>query len=317
MAPQSLLLINNNGVFSDATAALAPGLMNVGMVTDSRFADMDGDSDLDLVVVGEWMPLTIFYNSGGSFKSTQGQFSGAEGWWYSVEVDDLDGDGDLDIVAGNLGLNSKYHASEEEPFHVYMNDFDGSGTLDIVLAMHQDKALYPVRGRQCSSEQMPFIKDKFPTFHDFANATVTNIFSPETLGDAYHLQVHELRSCVFLNTGNGTFEKRPLPMRAQASPINDILIADLNGDGRKDIIVAGNNYDTEVETVRYDAGTGVVLLQEKDGGFRALSPAESGLHLPGNVKDLAWITLNGQRCVVASNNGAPPSVFAMAQKPEP
>ena len=313
LSPQSYLLLNNGGTFTDATSSRAPELMSIGMVTDARFADVDADRDLDLVLVGEWMPVTILENNGGAFKNITASttLKGSEGWWYSVEVDDLDGDGDPDIVAGNLGLNSKYHASEEEPFHVYMNDFDQSGTYDIVLAMHQDKMLLPVRGRQCSSEQMPFIKDKFPTYHDFANATVEKIYTPQALNDAFHRVAHELRSCVFVNGGKGVYAKQPLPMRAQAAPVNDILVADVDGDGRKDLIVAGNNYDTEVETVRYDAGTGLVLLQRSDGSFKALSPVESGIHLPGNVKDLALLKMNGNACVVATNNGAAPTLFRL------
>jgi enediyne biosynthesis protein E4 len=310
MSPSSYLLRNDGGVFTDITAASAPALMALGMVTDARFADTDNDSDKDLVVVGEWMPVTILENRSGKFENITSTTSmdSTNGWWYSVELDDLDGDGDLDIVAGNLGLNSKYHASKEEPFHVFLNDFDQSGTYDIVLALHQDKALFPVRGRQCTSEQMPFIKEKFPTFHDFATATVPAIYSQEALDDAFHREAYELRSCVFLNDGGGRFRKMPLPMRAQASPINDILVGDMDGDGRKDLIVAGNNYDTEVETVRYDAGTGLLLTQQKDGSFRAMPPNESGLRLTGNVKDLAWITLNGERCIIAAANGEAPMV---------
>ena len=311
MSPSSYLLRNDGGVFTDITAATAPALMALGMVTDARFADTDNDGDKDLVVVGEWMPVTILENRSGKFENITSTttMDSTNGWWYSVEVDDLDGDGDLDIVAGNLGLNSKYHASKEEPFHVFLNDFDQSGTYDIVLAMHQDKALFPVRGRQCTSEQMPFIKEKFPTFHEFANATIPAIYSQEALDDAFHREAYELRSCVFLNDGGGRFRKMPLPMRAQASPINDILVGDMDGDDRKDLIVAGNNYDTEVETVRYDAGSGLVLTQQQDGSFRAMSPKESGLQLTGNVKDLTWITLYGERCILATANGDPPVLY--------
>lgn len=319
LSPRSYLLLNDGGVFSDATGTNAPELMSIGMVTDARFADIDKDNDADLIVVGEWMPVTVLENTDGRFKNITANttLKGTEGWWYSVEVDDIDGDGDADIVAGNLGLNSKYHASPDEPFHVYMSDFDQSGTYDIVLALHQDNMLLPVRGRQCSSEQMPFIKEKFPTYRDFATASVEKIYTPEALGDAFHRVAYELRSCLFLNEGPGAFTKQPLPMRAQSAPVNDILVADMNGDGKKDLVVAGNNHDTEVETVRYDAGAGCVLLQGDKMQFKNMLPVHSGLHLAGNVKDLAWVTINGIRCIVATNNNAQPTVHALqARKPD-
>ena len=303
-SPRSFLLNNNNGVFTDVTQQTSPDLMGPGMVTDVEFSDMDEDGDLDLVMVGEWMPISIFNNENGTFQNTNtfSNLSHSNGWWYSLEIGDFNNDGKKDIAAGNLGKNTKYHASLEEPLHVYWSDFDQNGVFDIVLAMHQDNSVYPVRGRECTSGQMPFVKQKYPTFEGFAEATLEQVYEQQNLDNALHLVAYELQSSVFINSGSGNFEKITMPSRCQMAPINDIIAKDMNGDKILDLIVAGNNYDTEVETVRYDGGTGLVLIGDGTGNFKSMPVSESGFYANGNCKDLELIDMGGASTILVANN---------------
>ncbi|MFT4524961.1 MAG: hypothetical protein ACI85F_001113 [Bacteroidia bacterium] len=302
--PKSHLLINNDGKFTDETSTRAPQLVKLGMVTDAEFLDLDKDGDLDLIAVGEWMNPKVFENRGGTFKDQSDLWGtdGLIGWWNSIDYGDFDNDGDIDLVAGNLGWNSKFHGSPNHPFQVYLADFDDNGKPDIVLAKDQGNVIYPVRGRECSSEQMPFIKEKFPDFDGFAKASLFEIYDQNKLANSIQYSATQMRSSVLLNEG-GTFKKVDLPERAQISPIQDIIVKDLNEDGNLDLIVAGNMHGTEVETVRQDAGDGLLLLGNGDGTFNATPGHQSGLHASGDVKDLLLVeTKNGEVLFVARNN---------------
>ena len=181
------------------------------------------------------------------------------GWWNALAVGDFDKDGDIDFVAGNNGLNYKYKASKKEPFHIYGHDFDDNGQIDIVLGYFNQGICYPVRGRECSSQQMPFIKDKFPTYKAFASADLNDVYG-DKLKDAHHLMVTDFASCFVKNNGGGQFSTEPLPREAQFSSINGMVVDDFNKDGNLDILAAGNLFVSEVETPRNDAGKGVYLL---------------------------------------------------------
>lgn len=302
---QSFLLENSGGSFFNITEARAAHLQRPGMITDAEFVDIDADGDLDLVTVGEWMGVQVHLNSGGGFSEASAQWGlkGTEGWWYSVACEDIDSDGDMDIVAGNIGWNSKFHGTPEHPTHIYFNDFDGNGTFDIVLAKEKDHKLLPVRGRECSSEQVPDIKSRFQNYDQFAHASLEDIYTAQKLNDGLHLQAVNMKSSVFLNDG-GKFVQKPLPNIAQAAPINGVIVQDINNDGHKDLIVAGNMFGAEVETIRYDGGTGLVLLGDGTGNFEAMSIPESGFFANGNVKDICWVkTPDGPILFVGTNNG--------------
>ncbi len=297
-SPRSYLLINEGGRFVDKTSENAKELMQGGMITRSLFSDFDGDKDDDLIVIGEWMSPTIYVNNGGKFarKESTGDMSTKYGLWFGLEEMDVDGDGDMDYLVGNIGLNNKYKASDSKPFWLYANDFDDNGNYDIVLANYSGDQLVPLRGRECSSEQVPDVKEKFPTFDGFAKASLDQIYD---LNSAQNLKATDLRSGIFINNG-GTFKFKPFEPKVQISPLNDFVVADINKDGNPDILAGGNLYGTEVETTRFDAGIGVTLLGDGKGGFILMDARESGFFINKDVKDLELI--DGNTIIVGNNN---------------
>ena len=301
----SQLLLNEGDRFRDVTRERASHLLDIGMVTDALWTDLDQDQDQDLVLVGEWMPITLLKNDEG--KLSPMQTTGLEqthGWWYSIAGEDFDRDGDIDFVAGNLGLNYKYRASPEEPFQVYAHDFDRNESLDIVLGYFNDGELYPLRGRQCSSEQIPALKERFPSYASFAKSSLRDIYGSESLDAAYHAEVYTFASAYIENLGPGEFQVRPLPPTAQFSAVNDFVIDDFNGDGNQDVLLAGNMYQSEVETARNDASLGLLLEGSGAGTFKVIPTAESGFLTPGDVKSLARINTANQKALVLVGNNA-------------
>ena len=303
----SYLLRNDGGKFTDVTDQLAPEFRGLGMVTDAVWTDFDKDGLVDLFVVGEWMSVTCFKNDGKKFSNITDQtgLGNKKGWWSSLIAADIDKDGDQDFIAGNIGVNNKFGPSEEKPLYVYCNDFDDNGSLDIVLSKKYKGNKVPVRGKECSTAQMPFISQKFPTYQSFAESSLSDIYGEEKLHDALHYSVNYFKSAFIENKGNGQFEFHDLPIEAQLAPINAILAQDFNNDGNLDLVVAGNYYQTEVETPQYDAGKGLVLIGNGDGTFNAsLQIKNNGLILPFDVKDLGLISIQNQvpGIIVANNN---------------
>ncbi|MCH4553894.1 VCBS repeat-containing protein [Aestuariibaculum lutulentum] len=304
---RSYLLRNDSkeGVlhFVDATKTVAPDLYKPGLVTDVKWFDMDKDGWKDLIVVGEWMPISIFRNDGGKLISKTKEYGleNSVGWWYSVDVDDFDNDGDWDVVAGNLGRNYKYQASNIETFDVYASDFDKNNNLDIVLGYYSDGIQYPVRGRECSSQQIPGITRKFKNYDAFSKATIEDVYTKDKLEDALHYQAKTFATTYFENL-EGSFIPKALPMEAQISAINGIISEDFNGDGKLDLVLAGNLFTSEVETPRNDAGQGVFLIGDGKGNFKAQAPYESGLSLGGDVKGLALLNGKGQKLIISASN---------------
>lgn len=301
-AARSYMLINNKGNFVDQTKEISPALSEIGMVNSAAWVDLNGDSSAELVVVGEWMPITIFGYNNGKLKDVSDNFGlkNTEGWWNKVIADDIDGDGDMDLILGNLGENYKFKASVEKPFQVFAKDFDGSGTNDIFLARYYKETMVPVRGRECSSQQMPGIAQKFPTYLSFAESDLRNILGNE-IENAIHRDAHLFSSVMLINE-SGTFQIRRLPVEAQFSTVNSIIVEDFDKDGQKDILLSGNKFDVEVETTAADASPGVFLKGTGDLNFRSLKPFESGFFVPFNVKDMQLIKVNGERTVIVSVN---------------
>jgi len=305
-SPRSYLLENKNGIFTDVTESNSNNISSIGMVTDAVWINNSEEGYPDLILVGEWMPITYFNNDNGVLKNVDYPgFKESAGWWNCIEAADFDADGDLDLIAGNLGTNSKYAASIKEPMQVYCDDFDKSGNLDIVLAQFFEGNCYPVRGRECSSEQMPFISQKFPSYTVFAEASLSDIFGSESLSHSKVLKAHLLESVYIENLGDD-FRITPLPNMAQLSPIQDVVVRDINMDGHLDAILVGNSYSPEVETGRYDAGTGLVLQGNGKGHFIALNSSKTGLFTPFDARKTSFIQLPSEKSVllVANNNGA-------------
>lgn len=297
--------VSNPGevVFRDVTEERVPFLLNSGMVTDAVWSDYNSDGLTDLVVVGEWMPLTFLKNTGKAFihDAEQTDLENSTGWWFSIAQGDFDEDGDLDYVAGNLGLNYKYQANEKETFDIYYNDFDNSGKNDIVLSYFNGGKKYPLRGRECSSQQMPGIKKKFENYASFSVATLEDVYTEKALENALHYSVSSFAS-VFVENDGGKMKLRPLPVEAQISSIQAMVIKDVNADGHLDVVIGGNLYASEVETPRSDAGIGTVLLGTGDGSFKALLARESGLFIPGDVKDMTSFSGDGREYLIVTKN---------------
>jgi len=311
-APASSYLFHNDkGTFSDVSASAAPDLENIGLVTDANWVDIDNDGDQDLCIVGEWMQPTFLINTDGRFERMNlDSLNHLSGWYYAVSSADIDMDGDQDILLGNLGENYKYKANAEEPFEVYYGDFDDNGSDDLVLGYHNFGALYPVRGRECSSQQMPDIKKIAPTYHDFGSASLFDIYGVEKLNQALHLSAYNFKSGILRNDGSGQFEFVPFPDLAQLSSVNAFMNKDLDGDGQDEIIIAGNLYTSEIETPRADAGYGLVLKNNSEGTtFSVMNADNSGLFLPGDVKSLNFIKMNNAEGLVAGNNDGPVSIY--------
>ncbi len=265
----SYLLVNEGGFLVDKSDELAADLHQIGMINDVKWIDINQDQLPDLVMVGEWTSIIVLENTGEAFRrASYPDLDRQKGWWFSLETADFDSDGDHDLVVGNLGLNYKYKATNEEPFEVYYYDFDNNGSKDVVLTYYNFGIQYPLRGRECSSQQVPAIKQEFSNYDLFASSDVSEVYGDSKLEKALHLEANTFASVYIENLGEGKYRVSPLPMVAQISSINDFILDDFNGDSKVDILAAGNLYDAEVETTRADAGYGLLLLGDGFGGFR-------------------------------------------------
>ncbi len=295
--------------YADVTDKILPDLNPIGMVTDAISVDLNNDQKHDLILVGEWMSLRLFQNTGKGFMevTADANLLNSTGWWNTIKAADFDKDGDLDLIAGNLGLNYKYKASPQQPFNIFGDDFDRTGTFDIVLGYYEGETLYPLRGRECSSSQMPFIKEKFPTYEAFGKASLEEVYGIENLSKAVSYSSQTFATIYFENNGDGTYTPRPLVNDAQISSVNDIVIEDIDEDGNLDLILAGNLYGSEVETPRNDAGWGLFMRGDGNGDFFPIPMNESGLLIPGEVRHIRKLHLTDDKelLVFARNNEQP------------
>ena len=302
---RSYLLRNDGGRFTDVTQQMLPSLADPGgMVTDARWSDLNGDGDPDLIVAGEWMPIRVFLNRDGAFEEqTESIDAPSRGWWYSLQAADLDGDGDEDLVAGNLGLNHTYTASPESPFGVVAADLTGNRTTDIILTKTLEGTEYPLYGLAKLGRDIYTVGIRYGSFAEFAEQSVEQVAGREAMEQALHYHTDTFASVWLENDGQGAFTMHRLPNLAQIAPVMDIVVEDADGDGHPDLIIAGNLYQSEPTAPRADAGKGLWLRGDGQGGFTPVSPTRSGLLAPGDVKELSLIrTAGGPILLVGSEN---------------
>ena len=306
LTPTSRLLINEGGTFTEAAADIAGGCTEKGLVTSAIWSDYDQDGWTDLILTLEWGPVAFFKNKDGKLVDATGD-SGVDqntGWWHGIAAGDLDADGDIDYVVTNQGNNTKYHTSPDHPHRLYYKDFDNSGTLDLVEAEFEGDTEYPVRGRSCSSRCMPFIADKFETFHDFSKASLDDIYETAEQPTPYH-EVTMLETVVLWNDGEGFFEAKPLGYLAQSSPAYGVEIADFDGDSHQDIMLTNNFFGSQPETGYMDGGLSLLIKGNGDGTFEEVWPNRSGISLSGDSNGLAIADFDGDGdldAMVAVNN---------------
>jgi hypothetical protein len=313
VSPQSRLLVNHKGKFVDGTAKLAPDLSKTGMVTGAVWSDCDNDGWLDLLVTHEWGPVKWFRNETGKLRdeTTAAGLANYLGWWNGIASGDVDNDGDIDYVATNFGLNTKYHI----PAILHYGDLDGSGKMRLAEAEFENGICYPIRGKSCSTSAMPALKKRFPSFEKFALASLEEIYTKPRVESSLRLEANTLESGAFLNQGSGKFKFSPLPRLAQIAPSFGAVVSEFTGDGILDIILAQNFFSPQIETGRMDGGLGLLLKGKGDGTFETVSPADSGLYVPGDAASLTRSDLNddGRQDIVFGINDAPVAAFRMSR----
>jgi len=304
---ESRFLLNYKTGFEDKTAELSPEIGEYGMITDAISDDIDGDGDDDLIIVGESMaPTALIYREGKLVK--QNIFSDGmvhSGWYWTIVKADFDGDGDQDLLLGNLGENNKFHPSNENKLIMFAGDIDSNGDHDILLTKQSESQWVPVRGKECSTEEMPFISDKFESYSKYALAAVDQIYTPAQLEGVVKSEVNDFAHYYLENQGDGKFKAHKLPPLCQLAPIKAFAIDDVNEDGHLDFFYGGNHYPVEPETVRYDAGCLGLCLGDGKGGFKALGQNHLGVKAGKDIRDLAIIEIGNTKYVLIANNNGP------------
>lgn len=305
--PVNGYILNNdgNGIFMDVTRQIAPDLLNIGMITDAAWADIDNDNDKDIIITGEYMPLTIIINEQGRFVNRTKEYGldKTNGWWNTLVVDDLDGDGDLDFIAGNHGLNSMFKGSVLEPVQMYVNDFDLNGSVDHLVCVYKNGVSYPLVLKHDLVAQLPGLNHKYMNYKNFINQTIDSIFTHDQMGNALILNAYQLQTSIAINNGNGTFTVQPLPIEAQMSPVYAISVDDYDRDGIRDIVLGGNLYNVKPEVGRYDASYGTFLKGFKNLIYKSIPAKQSGFRIEGEARDMMTIhTIEGKKLMVARNN---------------
>jgi hypothetical protein len=304
LPPSSVLLQNDGGGnFTDVTKKIAPDLEKFGMVTDAQWADIDGDGEKELIVAGDWMPITFFKFSKNALHKT-GEIPHSGGWWNCIKISDINGDGKLDIIGGNFGLNSNIKADQNHPAKLYVSDFDKNGQSECIPVYFKvDGKAYPYYLKDEIEQQIPSMKKSLLHYEDYAGKPIEKVFSKDQLEKATVLTVEQTRSTVYLNDGKGNFTVKELPVMAQITPMFGIVVMDINGDGKDDLFMGGNFYGLKPQTGRLDAGYGTSLINNGKGEFTYLGVKETGLFVNGETRDMQTIkTSKGKTSLIVSMN---------------
>ena len=322
--PVSSIILRNDSKdgkvkFTDVTAEVAPALKNIGMVCDALFTDFDNDGWPDLILAGEWMPVTFLKNQHGKYVNVTSNSGVSDkfGWWNSVVAGDFRHIGRMDYIVGNTGQNTLFQPSDQYPVYITAKNFDNSGFSAIpslyLIDQNGEKKEFPVQGRDDILKQMISLKKKFTNYKSYATATMDEVLSPEQRQGALRLKANTLKSCYLRNDGNGKFTLIPLPVEAQVSVLNGMQTGDFDGDGNLDVVINGNDYGTDVSIGRYDALNGLMLKGDGKGNFRALSILQSGIYVPGNGKALVKMrSKGGDLLFAASQNKDSLKVFKLS-----
>lgn len=299
-----LLENDGKGNFLNVSEKRAPQLSQIGMITDMVWADIDNDEDLDMVIVGDWMPVKIFVNNNGKFTDESIQFglSNTEGWWNVIVAKDLNNDGNIDFVLGNHGLNTFFNASVSKPATMYVSDFDMNGNVEQIICTYKGEKSYPVAMMNDLLMQIPLLGNKYKKNDDYKEATIQDLFSDELLQKSIKLNVSLSESSVLINNGNGTFQINSLPIEAQFSPVYAICAEDFNNDNICDILIGGNQSRAKPETGIYQASYGLYLKGNSNGTWESVSTEHSGFFTKGEIRDLKTLKINEQQFIVVARN---------------
>jgi hypothetical protein len=316
LAPESFILINENGVLVNKTDQWCPELKKIGMVTDIKLADINNDGHSDLIIAGEWMPITLFLRKGDSFVNATKQYglANTNGWWNSIVVGDFDNNGFLDIIGGNYGTNSVLKGSVEEPVVCYMNDFDKNGFLEPIVCYYKEGILAPYADRDLITRTVPSISNQFLTYKSYSKASINDVFTKEQLKTSTVFYAYELRSSLFLNNGK-TFDKSYLPNEIQVAPTFGMSVFDYNNDGNLDLFVAGNSYSSFYEEGPMAAQRSITLQGDGKGNFKPLLANQTGVSINKDMKStgLIFVKAKGTYLQLIGCNNAELEVFEISQ----
>ena len=306
-----LLENDGRGHFTDVTSRIAPELINIGMIRDMLWEDVDGDGDPDMIIAGDWMGLKVFINENGKFKEKKDAFGPdkTEGWWNCLAAGDFNGDSHIDFIAGNHGLNSRFKASPGKPVSMYVNDFDLNGTVEQIICTYDGDKSYPLALKHDLTRQIPELEKKYPDYKMYKDQQITDIFTPEQLKSSIHLDVNLLETSLFINDGTGHFTREPLPVEVQFSPVYAAAVGDFNNDGNADILLGGNLYNVKPELGRYDASYGSFLIGDGKGGFSYMPAKSSGFHLDNEVRNIMEVKTTKDKIVVVARSNDPLQIF--------
>jgi hypothetical protein len=288
------------------------------MVCDAIASDVNRDGKTDMLIVGEWSTINVFINNNAQLVNETGKWMPlpANGWWNSIEADDLDGDGDMDFIVGNYGLNNQFNVSASRPATLVYKDFNQDGQVDPFLSYYIGEQSYPYASRDEALGQVNTLRVRFPDYNTYSNATLDKILTKAELDNVSTLNADNLKTLMLENKGD-KFESRELPVQAQYSPVYAIAIADIDADGDKDVILGGNETMTRVRIGKSDANMGILLLNDGKANFTYVDQKKSGLNLKGDARAMEVISFNGKLSLIVGETGLPVKSYVVQSTPRP